>query len=51
MTIVRFTDKEFLMKKFTNYITRQAQRPLIDLTHDFIVVGGFFLCVYFGFIQ
>jgi hypothetical protein len=39
------------MSKFTNYITRQAQRPLLDLTHDFVVVGGFFVCVYFGFIQ
>ena len=51
MTIARFTDKEFLMSKFTNYITRQAQRPVLDHTHDFVVVGGFFACVYFGFIQ
>ena len=39
------------MSKFTNYIKSQASRRPVDLAYDFIVVGGFMACVYFGFIQ
>jgi hypothetical protein len=39
------------MSKFTNYITRQAQRPLSHITYDFFVVGALVTCIYFGFIH
>ena len=39
------------MSKFTNYILNQASRPAVDLAHDFFIVGGFFVCVYFGFVH
>ena len=39
------------MSKFRSYINRQASRRPIDLLQDFVVIGGFFACVYFGFFQ
>lgn len=39
------------MSKFKKYINRQASRSPMDLTFDFLVVGGLFACLYFGFIH
>lgn len=39
------------MNRIKNYFIRQSERDLRDLIFDFIVVGGFFTCVYIGFIQ
>jgi len=39
------------MNSFKNYIVRQKNRRAVDLAYDFFVVGGFFACVYFGFIH
>ena len=39
------------MNKFKKYISRQASRSPMDLTFDLLVVGGFFTCLYFGFIH
>lgn len=39
------------MSRFKNYIVKQSRRPARDLAYDFFVVGGFFACLYFGFIQ
>ena len=39
------------MNRIKNYITTHANRPLMDLTYDFVVVGAFVACVYIGFIQ
>ncbi len=39
------------MNRIKNYFVKQAQRRPVDLAHDFLVVGGFMACIYFGFIQ
>jgi len=39
------------MNRFKNYLMRQAARSNTMLTYDIIMVGGFMLCVYYGFIQ
>ena len=39
------------MNSVKNYFIRQANRRPVNLAHDFLVVGGFLACVYFGFIQ
>ena len=38
------------MNRIKNYFARQANRPARDLAFDFVVVGSFVACVYFGFI-
>ena len=38
------------MNSIKNYFIRQANRRAVDLAYDFLVVGGFVACVYFGFI-
>ena len=39
------------MNRIKNYFIRQANRPAQGLLFDFVLVGGFFTCVYIGFIQ
>ena len=39
------------MSKFKTYLTRQANRPGMDLAADFIIIGGLFVCIYFGWIH
>jgi len=39
------------MNSIKNYFVNQAQRRPADLAFDFVVIGGFFACVYFGFIH
>lgn len=39
------------MKKIKNYFIFQASRPNSDLAFDFFIVGGFFYCIYIGFIH
>lgn len=39
------------MSRIKNYLVRQSRRNAKDLAYDFCVVGGFFTCIYIGFIQ
>ncbi len=38
------------MNRIKQYIVNQASRPVLHLAYDFVVVGAFLVCVYFGFI-
>ncbi len=38
------------MNRFKQYLTHQASRPLSYLLYDFVVIGMFLVCAYFGFI-
>ena len=39
------------MNSIKKYFIRQASRRPIDLTSDFLMVGLFFTCFYFGFVH
>ena len=39
------------MNRIKNYLTSQANRGLPMLAYDFIMIGGFLFCVYYGFIR
>ncbi len=39
------------MNSIKNYFVTQASRPALHLAYDFIVVGAFLACAYFGFIH
>ena len=36
------------MNSIKAYFIRQASRPGIDITADFVIIGGLFTCIYFG---
>ena len=38
------------MNRIKQYIVNQASRPFPFLLYDFVVVGAFLACVYFGFV-
>jgi hypothetical protein len=39
------------MNRLKNYLMNQAARSNTMLTYDIIMVGGFMLCIYYGFIE
>ena len=39
------------MNKIKTYFNAQAQRPFAHIMFDFVMIGSFVLCVYFGFIH
>tara|TARA_B100000927_G_C16424182_1_gene452707 strand:- start:200 stop:319 length:120 start_codon:yes stop_codon:yes gene_type:complete len=39
------------MNKIKGYFIRQATRPGFDLAADFVIIGGLFTCIYFGWIH
>ena len=39
------------MNKIKAYFARQANRPNMDLATDFVIIGGLFVCVYFGWVH
>jgi len=39
------------MNRIKQYLINQSQRGAMMLTYDFVIIGGFLACVYFGFIH
>ena len=39
------------MNRIKEYFVNQAERGFTMLAYDFVIVGGFLACVYFGFIR
>ena len=40
-----------MIESIKMYFVKQANRRASHLVYDFVVVGGFFACVYYGFIE
>jgi hypothetical protein len=39
------------MNRIKKYLINQASRGVSMLTYDFVIIGGFLCCVYYGFIR